>query len=346
MEEKARSQEFQVVIFRALRILVVIGAFFVLTRMWGIDIGEVARDSVGGWLAGALLDIGATALIAYVLWQIVGIWVDRTLAAEKENAEKEGAESDPGGSRLGTLLPLIRSTLQITIAVIAILLVLSGMGIDIGPLLAGAGVIGLAVGFGAQTLVRDIVSGAFFLVDDAFRVGEYIDVGSVKGVVEKISIRSLRLRHHRGLLHTIPFGEISHLTNFSRDWVIMKLEFRVTYDTDVNKVKNLFKKIGKDMLEHETLGGDFLEPFKSQGVKRMEDSAMILGAKFMTRPGHQFTIRKELYTRVQKAFADNDIHFAHRRVTVDLPEGFDTSTPQGKAIADAATAAAVAMEEK
>ncbi len=348
MEEKERSQEFQVVIFRALRILVIVGAIFIITRVWGFDIGEVARDNVGGWLAGSLLDIGVTALITYILWQVVRIWVDRKLAAELGGSGEDGAAGDEGGqggTRLSTLLPLIRTTLQITIGVIAVLVVLSGMGVDIGPLMAGAGVIGLAVGFGAQTLVKDIVSGAFFLVDDAFRVGEYIDVGSVKGVVEKISIRSFRLRHHRGLLHTIPFGEISQLTNFSRDWVIMKLEFRVAYDTDVNKVKKLFKKIGAAMLEHETLGGDFLEPFKSQGVKRMEDSAMILGAKYKTKPGQQFMIRKELYNRVQKAFAENDIHFAHRRVAVDLPQGIDVNTPQGKAITDAATAAAIASEQ-
>lgn len=348
MREKDRSQEFKVVVFQALRILLITFAFFILTRLWGIDIGEVARENIGGRLAGALLDTGATALVAYVLWQIVRIWVERKLEEEKVAGGDgaDGNEGGQGGSRLSTILPLIRSTLQITIVVLATLIILSGLGVDIGPLLAGAGVIGLAVGFGAQTLVRDIVSGAFFLLDDAFRVDEYIDVGSVKGTVEKISIRSIRLRHHRGLLHTIPFGEISHLTNFSRDWVIMKLEFRLTYDTDVNKVKKIFKKIGKDMLAHKELGDGFLEPFKSQGVKRMEESAMIVGAKFMTKPGAQFMIRKELYSRVQKAFAENDIHFAHKRVAVDLPEGFDATTEQGKTLVDAAAAAIAAQEEE
>jgi small-conductance mechanosensitive channel len=348
MEEKDRSKEFQGVIFRALRILVIVSAVFILAKLWGIDVSKVARDNVGGWLAGALIDIGATVLIAYVLWQMVRIWVDRKMEEEKgeEGGEVEtGSEGGQGGSRLGTLLPLIRSTLQITIIVIATLVVLSGVGVDIGPLLAGAGVVGLAVGFGAQTLVKDVVSGAFFLLDDAFRVGEYIDVGNVKGTVEKISVRSLRLRHHRGLLHTIPFGEIQFLTNFSRDWVIMKMEFRLTYDTDVNKVKKLFKVIGQEMLEHEELGDSFMEPFKSQGVKRMEDSAMIVGAKFMAKPGQQFMIRKELFNRVQKAFAANDVHFAHKRVAVDLPEGFDANSPQGQAISNAA-AAAVAAEEQ
>ncbi len=343
------TDEYQLVIFKALRIFVNVFALFLLVQLWGVNIGEVARQSVGGRVAGALLDIGATALIAYILWQMARIWIDRALAKDREESgvvDGDGDEGGQGGTRLSTLLPLIRTSLQITIAVIATLVILSGIGVDIGPLLAGAGVVGLAIGFGAQALVRDIVSGVFFLIDDAFRVGEYIDVGDVKGSVEKISIRSLRLRHHRGLLHTIPFGEIRHLTNFSRDWVIMKMEFRLTYDTDVNKVKKLFKVIGAEMLEHPTLGEGFIEPFKSQGVKRMEDSAMILGSKFKAKPGQQFMIRKEIYNRVQKAFAENDIHFAHRRVAIDLPDGIDPESEQGKALGNAAAAAIAAEEEQ
>ena len=105
-----------------------------------------------------------------------------------------------------------------------------------------------AIGFGAQTLVKDIISGVFFLADDAFRVGEYIDVGDVMGTVEHISIRSLRLRHHRGPVHTIPFGEIQHLTNFSRDWAIMKIEFRLPFDADLEKVRKIIKKVGQTLM--------------------------------------------------------------------------------------------------
>ena len=139
-----------------------------------------------------------------------------------------------------------------------IMIVLSSLGVDIGPLLAGAGVVGIAIGFGAQTLVRDIVSGVFFLLDDAFRVGEYIDLGNVMGTVEKISIRSMQLRHHRGALNTVPFGEIRYLTNYSRDWAIMKLEFRVTYDTDVALVKKIFKEINAALMANPEIAPNLL----------------------------------------------------------------------------------------
>jgi small-conductance mechanosensitive channel len=194
------------------------------------------------------------------------------------------------------------------------------LGINVSPLFAGAGVVGLAVGFGAQTLVRDIFSGAFFLFDDAFRKGEYIDIGLVKGTVEKISVRSFQLRHHLGALHTIPFGEIQFLTNYSRDWVIMKLKLRLTYDTDVEKVRKLVKKLGQELLEDPVIGSNFIQPLKSQGVIEMQDSAMIIRVKFMTKPGDQWLVRKRVYEEIRALFEREDIRFAHREVTVRLAD--------------------------
>jgi small-conductance mechanosensitive channel len=225
------------------------------------------------------------------------------------------------------------------------MIILSSLGVNIGPLLAGAGVVGLAIGFGAQTLVKDIVSGMFFLVDDAFRLGEYIDVGSVRGTVEKISIRSLRLRHHRGALHTIPYGEIQHLTNHSRDWVIMKLEFQVPADTDLTKVKKIFKQIGAELKADPVMGPNLIDTFKSQGVLRIEDSVMVLRGKFMAKPGEQFVIRREVFQRVQEAFEANGIQFAKRQVSVYVPPGAGGESPSDEAISGAAAAALAAKEK-
>ncbi len=334
------------VIRRGARILLVLLGIFVFARLWGFDLFSMADQSLGVSVTRTILDVGFTIFLAYVGWQIAKTAIDKHLAADGGDAEVErGAEGGgTGASRVRTLLPLLRRFLQITIAVMVAMIVLSSLGVDIGPLIAGAGVVGLAIGFGAQTLVRDIVSGVFFLVDDAFRAGEYIDIGDVKGTVEKITVRSLVLRHHRGPLHTVPFGEIKYLSNYSRDWVIMKLAFRVTYDTDINKVKKIFKKIGAELLEDEILGPGFIEPFKSQGVQSMEDSAIIVRGKFMAKPGQQFMIRKEIYFRVQTAFKEAGIQFAHRRVAVDLPPSIEAGSAQATAI-QAAAAAALAEEE-
>lgn len=329
------------ILFRAIRLLLVILGVLTFAHLWGIDVFAISAGGFGAATIRAVVEIGFTILLAYVIWQVAQHAIDRRIAADGggEMVESEGEGGGKGATRLATLLPLLRKFLFITILVMAVMVVLSALGVNVGPLLAGAGVIGIAIGFGAQTLVKDIVSGVFFLVDDAFRLGEYVDIGDVKGTVEAINVRSLVLRHHRGPLHTVPFGEIKYLTNYSRDWVIMKLEFRVTYDTDINKVKKIFKRIGTELMDDELLGPGFIEPLKSQGVKAMEDSAMILRAKFKAKPGEQFMIRKEVYRRVQEAFHENGIEFAHRRVLVDMPEAMSADPDMKKRIEDAAAAA-------
>ncbi len=305
---------FKMLFEHAAGVVVTVVTLWFILQIWGLDLAET------GFLS-ALWEIILIGFLAYLAYSAVNIVVDQKMAQEDGGeAAEHGDEGGTGGSRLGTLLPIFRNFLLIVIVVMAGMIALAEMGVNIGPLFAGAGVVGLAVGFGAQTLIADIFSGAFFLMDDAFRKGEYIDIGSVKGTVEKISVRSMQLRHHRGPLHTIPFSQIAHLTNYSRDWAIMKLPLRLTYDTDPEKVRKLIKKLGQELLEHPEFGNDFLQPLKSQGVYQMEDSAMIFRVKFMTKPGHQFTIRKEVYRRIRELFEQEGIKFAHREVTVRVAE--------------------------
>ncbi|MEX0319768.1 MAG: mechanosensitive ion channel family protein [Ruegeria sp.] len=324
---------------------VVAGLFvvFMIARAWQLDLRHVASAGVGAEVGGAVIEFLLIIAVGYIMNEVVSLWINRRLAKEQTAAEaldeEAGGEGGgAGGSRLATVLPLIRVTAQITIAVIFGLLALGALGINITPLLAGAGVLGLAIGFGAQKLVADIVGGIFFLIDDAFRVGEYVDVGGTMGTVEKISVRSMQLRHHRGPVHTIPYGEIQKLTNFSRDWVIMKLKFTVPFDTDPNKVKKIFKKIGAEMMEDEVHKDGFLQPFKSQGVFDFDDVGMIIRGKFMAKPGKQFTLRKEIFNRVKAAFRDNGIDFARREVRVAIPglDETDLSEPQKAAVGAAA----------
>ncbi len=200
---------FQPLFEYGLALVVTIACALIIANLWGL------QDSAIGSRATFFFDIGIVVFIAYLCWKAVKVAIDIKMAEEEpEEADHDSDEIvGTGVSRIATLLPLFRSVILITIVVMASMIVLSELGVNIGPLIAGAGVIGLAIGFGAQTLVRDILSGAFFLLDDAFRRGEYIDIGSVKGSVEKISVRSMQLRHHKGPLNTVPFGEIQTLSN-------------------------------------------------------------------------------------------------------------------------------------
>lgn len=285
-----------------------------------------------GDAADHLISIMTICLIGYVLHQSIRIWIDRRIA--EEGPVPGTVPGDEGGghgsaSRLATLLPLVRNFVLLSIIGAVLITVLMDLGVNIAPLFAGAGIAGIAIGFGAQTLIRDIFSGAFFLIDDAFRKGEYIEIGAIRGTVEKISVRSMQLRHHRGPLHTVPFGEIHQLTNYSRDWVIMKLPLRITYDTDVEKVRKHIKQLGQALLEDPELGPKFLQPLKSQGVIQMEDSAMILRVKFMTRPGDQWDVRKRVFQELHALFRREGIRFAHREVTVRFAGETTVNGPAG-----------------
>lgn len=193
--------------------------------------------------------------------------------------------------------------------------------------------------------MTDVVSGVFFLIDDAFRAGKYVEIDGTLGSVEKISVRSMQLRHHRGPVHTIPYGEVPKITNYSRDWVIMTLTFTVPFDTDPNKVKKIFKTIGAKMQSIPEFQDDFIQPFKSQGVFDFDDVGMIIRGKFMAKPGKQFTLRKEIFNRVKQSFEANGIDFARREVRVALPNTDGLSEEEKNAVAAAATQAAEAQVE-
>ncbi|MFT6024618.1 MAG: small-conductance mechanosensitive channel [Ascidiaceihabitans sp.] len=320
-----------------------------IAGFWGMSATNIASAGVGPQLAAKLMEFLIIIAIGYLFYEIVSLYINRKLAAEQTasghdpDAQEVGGDGGgAGGSRLSTVLPLILGVSRATIVVVFLLLGLGNIGVDTTPLLAGAGIAGLAIGFGAQKLVTDVVSGIFFLIDDAFRTGEYVAVDGTMGTVENISIRSMQLRHHKGPVHTIPYGEIPKITNFSRDWVIMKLRFTVPFNTDPNMVKKIFKKIGQEMLLMDEFKDDFLQPFKSQGMLEIDDVGMVFRGKFMAKPGTQFTMRKEIFNRVNAAFAENGIEFARREVRVALPSMGDKElTAEDKAaIAAAATQAA------
>ena len=295
----------------AMRVLLAVTLFAGVNELWGFNtFGEVQVRLRQALLASSF-DLLAALLLAVLGWQLVKIGIDRRLAPH----EVDGVMVEPS-ARMRTLLPLARRFIMVVLVVMTLMLVLSALGVNIGPLLAGAGVVGLAIGFGAQTLVRDIITGVFFILDDAFRVGEYVVAGTYKGTVESIGIRAVKLRHHRGSIYTLPFGELRAIQNMSRDWVIDKLSIGITYDSDLEKAKKLIKQVGKDLAQDPEMGPKILEPLKMQGVEQFGDFAIQIRAKIKTAPGEQFVIRRRAYAMIKKAFDQNGIKFAFPTVQV------------------------------
>ncbi len=332
--DRSRYGTRRVITIRIVRIVLILLSVVALAWAWGLGLVSLTGSpSVGGRVFRTGVNVLVTLLLADLVWIWAKTAINRRLA--DYGPANDGMAPGPE-ARMATLLPILRMFLMITIAIIVILTVLSSIGINIGPLLAGAGVAGIAIGFGAQALVKDVVSGIFFLLDDAFRVGEYIEMENLRGTVESMSLRSLRIRHHRGAIHTIPFGELKAVTNHMRDWVIMKLEFRVPFETDLRLVKKIVKRIGAELQVHEGYGHHILQPLKSQGVRRMEEFNMVVGVKFMARPGSQWLIRRDAYQKLRDEFEKNGINFAQRDVKVRVESDKPLTPEEMDAVAGAA----------
>ena len=310
---------------RMMRVLVFGAMLLFLAWLWGLTLFSVASMGVGEAFAETLVEALLIALAGYFTWELVRLVVSRKLSNELVEPVGVSEEHDEGpragpSSRLGTILPVVSWFLQAIVVVLFGLTTLGHLGFDVTALLASAGVAGLAIGFGAQKLVADVVSGLFFLADDAFRLNEYIDTGGQQGTVEKIALRSLTLRQSDGPVQCIPYSNISAITNFGRDWGIMKMTFTVPFDTDVEKVRKIFKRIGQDLLANPEFKDAFILPFKSQGVREFTDSGIVVRGKFTFRPDQskQFLIRREIFKRVQADFAAAGIGFARSEVRVSL----------------------------
>jgi small-conductance mechanosensitive channel len=298
------------------RALLIIGAAAVLAWGWDVDLVHLAgRDTMFARIVHGVLTTVVILLIADVLWHAAKAAIDRKLAQTADLGQPNSEEARRR-ARLHTLLPIFRNALFVLVIAVATMMALAELGVEIGPLIAGASVVGVAIDFGAQTFVRDVIAGMFYLLDDAFRVGEYIQSGNYKGTVEGFSIRSVRLRHHRGPVYTVPFSLLGAIQNQSRDWVIDKIAVGITYDSDLDLARKLIKQIGLELAQDPEFAPLILEPIKMQGVEQLGDFAVQIRMKMMTLPGEQFVIRRKAYAMIKKAFDANGIKFAFPTVQV------------------------------
>jgi small-conductance mechanosensitive channel len=332
------------VIVRCIRVAAYIGVFVTIARAWIVDVIGMVDSSQWSSITHNALAAGGVLVAAYVCWEMIHFFTDTYITRNSPAAMGPGAEegaAPPSATRLATVLPLMRIAAITVIFVAAALIVLSELGVNITPLIAAVSIFGLALSFGSQTLVRDIVSGIFYLADDAFRVGEYIDSGKAKGTVEGFTLRSIKLRHQNGQIYTIPFGQLGQITNFSRDWTTMKFNLRLARDTDLEKLRKTTKKVGLAMMQEPEFQGEFLEPLKLQGVADVAENALVMRFKFTAKPNIPTLIQREAMKRLFPAFQAAGIEFASATVSVQTFGGQVDQAAAGAA-ANAAIAQAAA----
>jgi small-conductance mechanosensitive channel len=228
-------------------------------------------------------------------------------------------------------LPLFRTAILCVIVVMTSLIVLSHIGIDIAPLLAGAGVVGVAIGFGSQALVKDIITGLFILMEDQIAVGDVVDVGKEHaGVVEAISVRTIRLRDQAGAVHTVPFSEVTSVKNLTRDFAYAVARITIPTGQDVDRVVEVLRQVSEELMADETLRPSILDPFDYQGVDTLDpiSGSVVLLVRIRTIAGKQWAVGRAFNRLVKIAFDTNGIHPPEPApTTIVVPAGLDDRAP-------------------
>jgi small-conductance mechanosensitive channel len=302
------------IVLSAARFLVVLVGLGICALVMEAPLASLAAaESPMVRVALRLVGVATLALLTHVIWITLRTAIDQRLSRLPPPGAHHGPDAS---SRLLTLLPLLRVTAAVLLLVMLVLTSLWALGLEITPLLAGAGVVGIALGFGAQALVRDVIAGIFYLAEDAFRIGEYIEAGgNAKGTVERITLRTVALRHHNGPLHFVPYGALGTVRNTSRDWVIEKFNLPLPIDADSEKVRKMIKKVGEELMADAEIGHLLLEPLKGK-LYRIDPGVKIFRCKFRTAPGNQFDVRAQAYKRIEAALAKMGVGFADGNQTV------------------------------
>lgn len=282
-----------------------------LLQIWGLNGLAWLGTSTGKQIVAGFLTIGIITAIAAITWEVVSLIIELYMA-------RPGMDGRPVAlsARMLTLLPLFRKALAAGLCLVVGIVTLSELGVNIGPLLAGAGIVGIAVGFGAQTLVKDVITGMLILMQDAIAVGDVVAVGGSSGLVEQISVRSIRLRDQSGTVIFIPFSEVTTVQNMTKDFSYALFEVRIAYREDVSAIIEVLVAIAEEMRQEAAFSSRILAPMEVMGLDRFTDSAVIVQARIKTRPIQQWNVMREFNLRMKCRFdaLGIEIPFPHRKI--------------------------------
>jgi small conductance mechanosensitive channel len=239
---------------------------------------------------------------------------------------KEGKDEE-FGKRMDTLSSVATAALTVCIIIVAALMVMSQLGIPIGPVLAGAGVLGVAVGFGAQHLVRDVISGFFILMDDQIRIGDVVEIAGKGGLVERVTPRLTVLRDLAGNVHYVRNGEIGVVTNMTKEYSRYVFDIGVAYREDVDEVIDIVKQVDDEMRKDAAFAENILEPIEILGLDQFGDSAVIVKARTKTKPVKQWAVGREFNRRLKKKFDEKDIEIPFPHMTLYMGQNKQGRSP-------------------
>ena len=319
---EARANRYMPVLRLALDVVIAVVAGSVILQAWGLRGFAWLTTEVGRLFIGKLASIAIVVATAAIVWELASALIERRL----RRLDGEG-DRGPHGQRLRTFLPLLRNAAFVVIAGVAALSILSEIGVNVAPLLAGAGVLGIAIGFGAQTLVKDVITGLFILFEDTVNVGDVVDLdGGHSGTVESLSIRSIRLRDVTGAQHTVPFSQVGTIKNMTKDFGFYVFDLSVAYETDVQRVVAVLRETDAAARAEPGVAADVLEPLEIFGLDRFGDFALVVRARVKTRPGKQWRIGRIYNERIKAAFdrAGIEIPYPHR---VEIQKRIDPPRP-------------------
>ncbi len=266
------------------------------------------------------LKIFGILIFTWILSKIVY----RAISQSEHFFQKQHIEGDPlseTDKRIDTVIRLIRQGVLLLIWSVATLIILRELRVDVAPILASAGIVGIALGFGAQALVRDVIAGFFMIVEDQIRVGDVATINGTSGTVERIKFRTTILRDITGSVHIFPNGTITSLSNLTKDWSAYVFEIGVGYKTDIDNAKKVLHALGKEMREHHRYSRLITSPVEIFGVQRLDSSAIAIKGRLKTLPGSQWEIGREFLARVKIAFEQENIDIPFDQLTVNIDQG-------------------------
>jgi small conductance mechanosensitive channel len=303
---RARVRAYNGLLKLVLRIIIFCLVIVCMVQGWGINIIPwLLSDPLSRALLHAFLAILITIAAALTLWEISNFLINSridTLAAAGKSRQ---------ASRLRTLLPMLKASIGVALFLTAALICLSQIGVNLVPLLAVSGVAGIAIGFGSQKLVQDIITGLFLLLEDAMQVGDTVTLAGMSGTVERLSIRTIRLRGGDGSINIIPFSAVTTVTNQTRDFGIAQISIQVAYDEDIDHVKAVLTEIGKQMRAEPQWGALMRDDLQIFGLDEFGPSALVITGQIRTGPGQLWPVRREFYARVKARFAAENIEIPY-----------------------------------